>query len=426
MPVSTSNFTIPHSTQDRQWDARFNVQTEEYLKVILDSIRADNERGRLKYILVSGVEVGTKPQHDDYQVRHVHVAAIFHNRVSKAAILKNWGILEGNGYYLVPRNRDLPYAGWRDHHTKVFSKVNENETVLFEEGELPQDEKKRKRIDPSPEEKKGKMDANLLIIKELLETNKETEAFERFPRTFLQYGEKIKTMLTQRRDFFQKKRHPNIWLFGYAGTGKTQVLNFIYPDYYKKNLTNRFFDLFDSKIHTHIMCEDVDYDCVEKLGINFFKTICDQAGFPIDQVSNLPSEIVLYISDMLPVSDAWNFFLFYRSQKYKTPQLIQATCLVTSNFTIPQILSNLDNTNGIEENKAALLRRFYHVPIYKFLQLLGLKLIPQFDRLKLNKEGNNDPSKLFMTWDYMTDTPLCKPLESPEYYQEKIRDHFYQ
>lgn len=395
MPQAKAKTTVPHSTQDRQWDARLNVQTDEYLESVLKNIKSDHERGRLKYILVSGVEIGTKPQHDDYQVRHVHVAAIFHNRVSKAAILKNWGILEGNGYYLVPRNRDLPYGGWRNHHTKEFSKVDSNSLILFEEGELPQDEKKRKRVECSDEEKKGKLDGNLLIIKQLLEENKEKDAFERFPRTYLQYGEKIKTMLTQRRDFFQQKRHPNIWLHGYAGTGKTQVLNFIYPNYYKKNISNRFFDLFDPKIHTHIMCEDVDYDCVERLGINFFKTICDQAGFPIDQ-------------------------------KYKTPQLIQATCLVTSNFTIPQILSNLDNTCGVEENKAALLRRFYHVPIYKFLQLLGLKLIPQFDRIKLNKEGNNDPSKLFMAWDYMTDTPLCKPIESPEYYQEKIRDHFYQ
>lgn len=419
--------TVPHHTQDRQWDARFNVPTEDYLQCILDGIKSDNERGRLKYVLVSGVEVGTKPQHDDYQVRHIHVAVIFHNRVSKAAILKNWSIIEGHGYYLVPRNRDLPYQGWRNHHLKEFSKVDKSVLSLFEDGELPLDEKKRKRVDASEEEKKGKLDSNLLVIKQLLESKKEDEAFNRFPRTYLQYGEKIKTMIVQRRDFFQQKRHPNIWLHGYAGTGKTQILNYVYPTYYKKNLTNRFFDLFDTKIHTHVMCEDVDFECMERLGLNFFKTICDQAGFPIDQVCKiLIPEIVINIITFIGYSESWSFYLYYSLQKYKTPQLIQVSCLVTSNFTIDQLICNMDNTNGVEENKAALLRRFYHVPIYKFLQLLGLKLIPHFDRVKLNKEGNNDPAKLFMTWDYMTDTPLCTPIHSPEYYQERIRDHFYQ
>ena len=32
-------------------------------------------------------------------------------------------IKQGNGYYLVPRNRDLPYSGWKTHHIKSFSKI---------------------------------------------------------------------------------------------------------------------------------------------------------------------------------------------------------------------------------------------------------------------------------------------------------------
>ena len=72
-----------------------------------------------------------------------------------------------------------------------------------------------------------------------------------------------------------------------------------------------------------------------------------------------------------------------------------------------------------------MLRRFYHVRIDEMLRLLELKLIPKWDRIKLKKDGNNDPSKLFMTWDYTTDTPMCKPLKTSEEYQEVIRDHYY-
>jgi hypothetical protein len=388
-----SNTSVSHKTEDRQWDARFNVQTEDYLTTILDNIKAMAALGRFKYVLVSSVEIGTRPNQDDYQIKHIHCCFIFHNRTSKSAILKNCGIVEGNGYYLVPRNRELPYKGWREHHIKEFSKVTPENPIFFESGTLPMDSKE-KAVTASSEEKKRKLDDILIEMKELIQNDKAEDAFRKFPRNYLTYGEKIKAMIHQKRDFFKDKRHPNIWLYGYAGTGKTAILSFLYPQYYKKNLSNKFFDLFDPKVHSHVMLEDLDHQAVDRLGINFLKTICDEAGFPIDQ-------------------------------KYKTPQLIQATCLVTSNFTINDILSQQENTAGLGENVAAMLRRFYHVRIDELLRLLELKLIPKWDRIKLKKEGNCDSSKLFMRWDYVADCPTCKPLETFEYYQEVIRDHYY-
>lgn len=386
--------TIAFTTEDRQWDARFNVPTEEYLNDVVNKIKLLDSNGRFKYILVSNVEIGTRPQHDDYQVKHIHVAIICNNRISKGSIIKNFGIIEGHGYYLVPRNRDLPYSGWRTHHVKEFSKVDPTKPILYENGELPKDVKEKAKISASNEEKKRKLDDILIEMKEMLTNGNEDECFKKFPRNFLTYGEKIKAMVHQKRDFFKDKRHPNIWLYGYAGTGKTAVLSFLYPNYYKKNLTNKFFDLFDAKVHTHCMLEDLDHQAVERLGINFIKTICDEAGFPIDQ-------------------------------KYKTPQLVSTTCLVTSNFTIAEILNGLDNNVGIEQNKAAIMRRFYHVRIDELLRLLGLKLLPKWDRIKLQKEGNTDSSKLFIAYDYVSDCPKCEALKQPEFYQELIRDHFY-
>ena len=145
------------------------------------------------------------------------------------------------------------------------------------------------------------LDDILLEMRGMLENKQDEECFAKFPRNYLMYGEKIKAMIGQKRDFFGDKSHPNIWLYGYAGTGKTALMAFLYPTFYKKMLTNRFFDLYDPKVHTHIMLEDLDHAAVEHLGINFIKTICDEAGFPIDQ-------------------------------KYKSPQPIKATCSVTSNF----------------------------------------------------------------------------------------------
>ena len=388
--LSAAPKTVSFTTQERQWDARFNVQSDEDLDLILESIGAEWNAGKFRYVLIGGTEIGTRPYQDDYQVRHIHVAVIFHNRVTKSSILKNWNIKQGNGYYLVPRNRDLPYSGWRDHHIKAFSKTDPSSPILYEKGDLPADEKKNKSA-PSEEEKKRKVDDILIDMRGMIDEGQEQEAFKKYPRNYLIYGERIKAMLNQKKDFFKNNGDPHMWVYGYPGTGKSAVLNFIYPKYFKKNLHNKFFDLYDPKEHTHVMLEDLDHEAVEKLTINFIKTICDEAGFAVDQ-------------------------------KYKTPQLARTCVLVTSNFQISEIMPDQP---GAEQNKAALYRRFWHVNIYNLLRLLGLKLIPKTERMDLKKAGNNDCSKLFLTWDYVTDLPRCEPLKEPSYYQQVIKDSYY-
>lgn len=385
--------SVDDKYKDRQWDARFNVQEDGSLERLLDGLRADWDAGRLRYILCGGVEVGTRPHQDDYQIKHVHVAAVFHNNVSKSSILKNWGIKRGNGYYLVPRNRDLPYTGWRLHHVKEFSKVDPRTPVLYEQGELPQDAAERQKTAKSSElEKKRKVDEILVDIGNLIDEGVDDDTiFAKYPRNFLLYGERLKAMKTQKRDFFKNKGDPHIWLYGYAGTGKTAILSYIYPTYFKKNLHNKFFDLYDPKVHTHVMLEDLDHEAVERLSINFIKTTCDEAGFAVDQ-------------------------------KYKTPQLARTTVLVTSNFDIPSILPG---DVGVEENKAALLRRFWHVRVDEFMRTLGIKLVDKTVRWQLKKQGNDDLSKLFIPWDYTWDLPSCEPLKTPEQYQEIVRNAFY-
>jgi hypothetical protein len=381
---------VSYRAQDREWDARFNVQTDEALNNIIASIKRENDAGKFRYILIGGVEIGTKPFQDDYEVRHIHVAAILHNRTSKSALLKNWGVKAGNGYYLMPRNRDLPYSGWRDHHTKEFSKVNTNERIIFEAGDLPQD-KGGAITKASEEEKKRKIDEIIVEIKSDIEGGREQEAFNKFPRNYLIYGERIKAMLDQTKPHAGNKGHPHIWLHGFAGEGKTQLLAYIYPAYYKKNLYNRFFDLYNPKVHTHVMLEDLDHDALDKLSINFVKTLCDEAGFAVDQ-------------------------------KYKTPQITNTTVLVTSNFTIQDLIQD---GPGVQENRRAFMRRFFHVKAGTMHQMLGLKLINWYDRNKLKSEGNMDPGRLFISWDYCRDCPTGEPIRSPEYYQQRIKDLYY-
>ena len=145
-------------------------------------------------------------------------------------------------------------SGWRDHHTKTFSKVDPGQCVLYEMGTLPADQAPAGQTftKRSEEEKKRKIDEILIDMRGLIEAEKEDEAWRKFPRTFLQYGEKIKAMIHQKKDNLKSTGDPHIWIYGPPGKGKSAIMNYIYPNYYKKNLYNRFFDLYDPKVHTHI------------------------------------------------------------------------------------------------------------------------------------------------------------------------------
>ena len=377
--TQTSRF-VPFHTIDRQWDCRFNVPTDEDLMVLTNAITAEAEAGKFKYVLIGGVEIGDEQYRDDYLIKHVHVAAIFNNRVTKASILKNWKIKQGLGYYLVPRNRALPYKGWYEHHTKT--KIN-GTRVIYEYGVLPTDtqsgEDNALTTKRSSEEKKRKLDDIIIEMKGMIENNQEDEAFKKFPRNYLTYGERIKSMIVQKRDFLKTNGDPHIWLYGTPGCGKSAILQVIYPKYYDKKLDSKFMELYNPTYHTHVLLQDVDHNAVEKLGVQFLKTICDEAGFPVDQ-------------------------------KYKSCQLARTTVLVTSNFTLSDVLP--EDMKGRNENLKALMRRFWHINCRDFLQFLGVKLLSKYEINQLKKEGNLDPRKCFMTYDYLRDCPLGEPLKS--------------
>lgn len=112
----------------------------------------------------------------------------------------------------------------------------------------------------------------------------------------------------------------------------------------------------------------------------------------------------------------------YTDQKYKSPQLSKTTVLVTSNFTIFDIVQE---GAGYEQNLQAIRRRFWEIKIYELLRLLQLKLVDKKLLAQLKKEGNTDTSRLFIDWDYLGDGPTGKPLKTPFEYQQIIRDYFF-
>lgn len=393
-PLMSATTFVPFHQVDREWDCRINVPTDEDLECLLAAVKSEFANGKFRFVLVSGMEIGTKPYQQDYLIRHVHLCLVYINRVSKASILKNLAIKQGNGYYLVPRARALPYSGWVSHHKKTATKIDETVLSLYEAGTCPLD-----KTNPSDQntkrseaEKKRKLDDIIIEMKSLIEDGKDEEAFTKFPRNYLTYGEKLKAIIYQKRDFFKSNGDPHVWLYGNPGTGKSALLQLVYPMYFNKNLDTKFFDRFDQSQHTHVLLQDVDHQSIEKLGVQFFKSICDEAGYPIDQ-------------------------------KFKTPQIVRLCVLVSSNFTINDVLP--EDMKGRNENLKALNRRFFQVNVRDLLPVLGLKLLSKYEITALKRSGNTDPSKLFLSWDYLRDCPTGEPLKSPEEYQQLIRDHYY-
>src|SRR5512137_2060039 len=124
-------------TLDRQWDIRLNISGQEYLEELIAAIEEHYASGKIRYVLVSGVEIGTKATNSDYQCEHIHIALILHERMTGNAILNHWNVNRALSFYMKPRPRSLPYQGWRQHHMKAYSKKDPNQLCIIERGELP-------------------------------------------------------------------------------------------------------------------------------------------------------------------------------------------------------------------------------------------------------------------------------------------------
>lgn len=378
--------------KDRQWDARFNSLNEDTDADIVAAAKRNFDNGRLRFVLIGGPEIGENPKQDDYCTRHVHVCIVLFNPLAKSTVASMFGIKRG--YYLKPRNRVLPLDGWIEHHTKKLTKISGAPLCLYRAGELPADTKQVYTL-RSETEKKRKVDECLVDMYDMLKKQKtEEEIFKIYPRNWVMYGEKVKSMLVQRADFFKHNGDPHIWLYGGAGTGKTSLLKYIYPHAYKKNLYNRFFDLYNPREHDHVILEDLDHAAVEQLTLNFIKTMCDESGFTYDQ-------------------------------KYKSAQPARTTVLVTSQFSIQNILDHLEKQIETGEQGKALRRRFYEVKAGELQRFLGVKLRTNYELNMLKQDGNNDPGKCFMSWNYLEGMPGLKDIPSPEECQKKIREEYY-
>ena len=71
--------------------------------------------------------------------------------------------------------------------------------------------------------RKRKLDDIIIEMKGMIEDGQDDEAFRKFPRNYLTYGEKLKSIIHQKRDFFRLTATPALALGG-PGEGKSALL----------------------------------------------------------------------------------------------------------------------------------------------------------------------------------------------------------
>ena len=130
-----------------QFDIRLNVPSDEWLELFLIDIDDYCRNNNVRYLHVSGIEIGDVPGRSSFGQQHVHIALILQNYTSKRSIVNKF-VTKGQGYYIEPRDKKKRIDGWIAYHSKSRTKINPGETLIYKYGSLPRPRLKRE----SPED----------------------------------------------------------------------------------------------------------------------------------------------------------------------------------------------------------------------------------------------------------------------------------
>lgn len=189
---------------------------------------------------------------------------------------------------------------------------------------------------------------------------------EEYPYEYIIQGSKLRALyFIQHTPPGERIHAQHLWIYGEPGTGKSALVEVLFPNCYKKRPDNDWlgYNPVIEPAHRTVYIPDFDMNSMKILKPEALKLMCDPQGFNANK-KFAGGEIIC-------------------------PQRM----IVTSNFRIGQCF--VGGTPGIETQKTALHRRFREVEIGQYLQELGLRLKSEAE-LKVLKDANNfDYSKCF-------------------------------
>lgn len=291
---STNDF----ARRSDQWDIRLNVPDREWLDLFIDELDDYVKEGQVKYIHCTGIEIGDVPGRSSFGKEHVHIALILNNYTSKRSIVNKF-TNPIHGWYVEPRDKSKPIDGWIAYHTKVRTKVNPQEILLYKYGTLPKGRPKRKSIEdmtPLEQQKRKKKAEDWSRKKYLMQTNDWDQLDEEYPGfIYSSMGQSMKReVLKQANDQYTKPlvgKLKNYIIWGPSGTGKSSSVALLYPNCYKKQKGSQYWDAYDktNPDHSVVWIDEMSKETLATFsgkkdgGFEFLKELADRYAVTVDE-----------------------------------------------------------------------------------------------------------------------------------------------
>nr|QTE03460.1 MAG: replication-associated protein [Ciconia boyciana CRESS-DNA-virus sp.] len=138
------NYVPLSDRQSNEWDVRLDLTEQLTATAIVEAAKVHKDQ--FLWGLVSGIEYGKSRQDRptygqwiaDAESFHVHIAVVLNKTAKREEVLKLFREHKVAGEYCVPRDQKQTYAGWRMHHRKAATKIDDT-AHLWEYGTCPFD-----------------------------------------------------------------------------------------------------------------------------------------------------------------------------------------------------------------------------------------------------------------------------------------------
>lgn len=281
------------SVRSDQWDIRINVVDQEWVDLFIIACQEYCDEGSVRYMHISGIELGDVPNRTSFGQLHIHVALILNNFTSKRSVVKRFK--SDLGYYIEPRDKTKPLNGWVNYHSKARTKVNIGETLLFIYGSMPA-ERKRKADDTVEDKKTLERRKQWERKKMLMKTSNWVDLDYEFPGfIYSSMGQAMKRdVMKQCNDDFTKPltgKLKNYIIWGPSGSGKSSSIALLYPNCYKKQKGSQYWDAYDktNPDHSIVWIDEMSKETLKTFsgkmdgGFEFLKELADRYAVTVDE-----------------------------------------------------------------------------------------------------------------------------------------------
>ena len=284
-----------------QFDIRLNIENDKHLEAIKQRCNEFYDSGSVKYIHLSGVEIGDVPGRSSYGKQHVHIALCLYNYTSIASIYKKFMLLdvgEGfkrkykTGWYIVCRDKTKPLQGWVNYHSKQRTKVKPEEGLIYQAGTLPKCKaavQQRKEDIGNVKQQEWARRRQLMVMNDFDQLDREFPGFQ-----YTSAGRHMRSdVLKQSNLGAETLVGPleNYIIYGPSGTGKSSSINYLWPNCYKKQKGSQYWDGYDKSNpdHSVVWIDEMSKETLATLtgkidgGFEFLKELGDRYPVTVDE-----------------------------------------------------------------------------------------------------------------------------------------------